>query len=319
MAADFEVVDLAPWFDGGETGRTVVVDTVRTACEGLGFFLISGHRVDPALIARLYDLSRAYFDQPDDYKSGFKPVGPIPGGFEYFAMETERLAATQGETTPPDVKEAMDYGPGFGGGPWPDRPAGLQAAWIDYYAAMDGLCRDLRFILARAAGLPEDYFETFFTDHMSSIRVINYPEPEGDPLAGQLRAGAHTDYGFITVLLSEDRPGGLEVKSRNGAWVKPPTVPGTFIVNLGDSLMRWTNDMWHSTLHRVVNPPPDAIGGSRRQSIAFFHNPAKDALIDTLETFRSPDVAPKYPPITYGQYAVDRQQKSHGDHINWGV
>ena len=315
MASEFAIVDLEPWYQGNDPGKIAVVDAVRAACEDTGFFLIRGHRIDGDLIKRLYDLSREYFDQPNDYKSNFSPTGPIPGGFEFFAMETEKLAATRGEVTPPDIKEAMDFGPGFGGGAWPDRPAGLKEVWYAYYGAMEELCRELRSILARAAGLPGDHFEPFFVDHLSSVRVINYPELAGDPLPGQLRAGAHTDYGFLTILLSEDRPGGLEVKNRQGNWVAPPTLPGTFIVNLGDSLMRWTNDMWHSTLHRVVNPPPDAGSGSRRQSIAFFHNPAKHALIDTLETFRRPDSPSKYPPITYGDYAIDRQEKSHGDYI----
>lgn len=312
MGVDIPLIDLEPWFAGGEADQTAVVEAVRKACEQIGFFLISGHRVDPGLIDQMYDLSRAFFDQRPDFKRQFPSDGPIPGGFEYFAIETERLAATRGEATPSDKKETMDFGPGFGGGPWPDRPGGLQPVWHDYYAAMDGLCMQLRFILARAANLPKDFFEDRFVDHMSSVRVINYPEPISEPLPGQLRAGAHTDYGFLTILRSEDKPGGLEVRNREGAWISPPALSGTFIVNLGDCLMRWTDDMWQSTLHRVVNPPPGSWGSSRRQSIAFFHNPARSAMIDTLPTFRKPQVAPKYPAITYGEYAADRQSRSQG-------
>lgn len=312
MATDFPIIDLEPWFAGTEAGRTAVVDAVRAACEGIGFFLITGHRVDPELIERIYELSRSFFDQPADYKRQFPSDGPIPGGFEYFAMESERLAATQGEVTPSDTKETMDFGPAFGGVPWPDHPDGLEAAWHDYFGAMSDLCRELRFILPRAAGLPKDFFEDCFVDHASSIRVINYPEPLTASLPGQLRAGAHTDYGFLTVLRSEDRPGGLQAKNRKGEWVAPPALAGTFVVNLGDCLMRWTDDMWNSTLHRVVNPPADNWGGSRRQSIAFFHNPARDALIDTLPSFLKPGLAPKYPPINYGEYARDRQNRSQG-------
>lgn len=315
MSDDFPLIDLEPWFAGGEAGKARVVVAVREACEGIGFFLIAGHRVDEGLVRRMYERSRAFFDLPEEVKRRIPAVGPLPGGLEYFARETERLAATLGEETPPDIKETMDFGPGFGGVPWPAEPAGLEAAWRDYYGAMDGLCRELRFVLARAAGLAEDFFEPHFADHLSSIRVINYPEPAGDPLPGQLRAGAHTDYGFLTVLLSEDRPGGLEVRNRRGEWVAPPALPGTFVVNLADSLMRWTDDRWHCTPHRVVNPPADRRGGSRRQSIAFFHNPARDALIDTLPTFLG--AAPKYPPITYGDYAMDRQRRASGYQGLW--
>jgi len=315
MSNEFALIDLQPWFNGGATAKSAVVDAVRGACEGIGFFLIAGHGIDERLIARMSVTSRAFFDLPEVERRLVPPTGPLRGGLMYFGCRSERLAATQGEATPGDPKESLDFGPGFGGAPWPAVPQGLQAVWRDYYVAMEELCRALRAILARAAGLPGDHFEPFFGDHLSSIRVINYPEPDGAPEPGQLRAGAHTDYGFLTVLRSEDKPGGLEVMNLAGRWVAPPALPGTFVVNLADSLMRWTGGLWHSTPHRVVNPPAGS-GPSRRQSIAFFHNPARDALIDTLPTFRRAGLVSPYRPITYGDYALERQQRSHGEHIS---
>jgi len=315
--SDFTVIDLEPWFTDSDEEKGRVVDAVREACRTIGFFLITGHRIDPALVATMYATSRAFFDLPEETKRRIPAVGPVPGGLEYFARETERLAATMGQETPPDIKETMDFGPGFGGVPWPDEPEGLETVWRAYYAAMDGLCRQLRGILACAADLPDDFFEPHFVDHLSSIRVINYPEPVAEPLPGQLRAGAHTDYGFLTVLLSEDRPGGLEVMNLEGRWVAPPALPGSFVVNLADSLMRWTDDRWHSTPHRVVNPPTDRRGESRRQSIAYFHNPARDALIATLPGFLADGKTAKYPPIAYGDYAMDRQRRASGYRGLW--
>jgi isopenicillin N synthase-like dioxygenase len=310
------LIDLTPWFEGTDAGRVAVVDAVRGACETSGFFVIAGHGVDPDVIARMYAASRAFFDLPQEERAAVPPVGEVPGGLMHFGYGSENLAATLGAVTPPDRKETLDYGPLYRGAPWPARPAGLQDAWIGYYAALDQLCATLRCILARAARLPDNYFEPYFEHALSSLRAIDYPEPDGPALPGQLRAGAHTDYGFLTVLLSEDKPGGLEVMDLHGNWIAPKTPVGTFVVNLGDSLMRWTDDLWRSTPHRVVNPPVDAAGGTRRQSIPFFHNPGRDALIDTLPTFRKAGVAAKYPPITYGDYSLDRQSKSHGDHIN---
>tara|TARA_Y100001934_G_scaffold279565_1_gene383751 strand:- start:2345 stop:3304 length:960 start_codon:yes stop_codon:yes gene_type:complete len=310
------LIDLEPWFAGSEADRDAVVDAVRGACETMGFFMISGHRVDPVVIDRMYDASRAFFDLPAAQRMAVPPVGDEPGGLMHFSYGMEYLAATLGEETPPDCKEAIDYGPLYHGSPWPAEPAGLKEAWFAYYDALDDLCATLRRILARAAQLPADYFEPFFENDLSSLRALDYPEPETPPLPGQLRAGAHTDFGFLTVLLSEDKPGGLEVMNLEGDWIAPPAPVGTYVVNLGDSLMRWTDDLWRSTRHRVVNPPEGSEGGSRRQSIPFFHNPGRDALIDTLPTFRRADADPKYPPITYGEYSLERQSKAHADHIS---
>lgn len=126
----------------------------------------------------------------------------------------------------------------------------------------------------------------------------NYPAQDVPPAPGQIRAGAHSDYGSLTILAAEDKPGGLQVCNADGQWVGVPIVPGTFIVNIGDLMARWTDDAWVSTLHRVVNPPADAGAHSRRQSLVFFHNPNYDAVISGL----APSGASKYPATTSGEH-----------------
>jgi isopenicillin N synthase-like dioxygenase len=153
---------------------------------------------------------------------------------------------------------------------------------------MSELARDLRRIFARGIGLSEDYFEDKFDRHHSSLRVIDYVDQTEEPLPGQLRAGEHTDYGFLTILRSEDSSGGLQVRPHNGDWMDVPTVADSFVVNIGDVMMRWTNDRWVSTLHRVVNPP-SRHQPSRRISIPFFHNPNVDAVVECLDAFRDAD------------------------------
>jgi isopenicillin N synthase-like dioxygenase len=150
-----------------------------------------------------------------------------------------------------------------------------------YFAAVSDLGERLRRLFALALGLAEDWFEDAFRGHSSSMRVINYPAPEAAAEPDQLRAGAHTDYGCMTILRTEDAPGGLQVQTRAGEWVDVHAVPGSFVVNLGDMMARWTNDRWPATLHRVAVPPADAAG-SRRQTIVFFHDPRADALIECL-------------------------------------
>ena len=150
--------------------------------------------------------------------------------------------------------------------------------------------------------MPEDYFEADFVDHLSALRVINYPAQTATPAPGQLRAGAHTDYGFMTILRSEAVPGGLQVQRRDGAWLDAPAVAGGYVINIADGFMRWTNDAWVSTPHRVANPPEAARGTARRQSIPFFVNPSGKAVIKCLAPFVTAEQTAKYSPISFGDY-----------------
>jgi isopenicillin N synthase-like dioxygenase len=163
---------------------------------------------------------------------------------------------------------------------------------------MGALADTVMRIFAVALGKPEGFFDDKIDHHISRLRVRNYPAQPTPPAPGQIRAGAHSDYGSLTLLATEDKPGGLQVCNAQGAWVDVPIVPGTFIVNIGDLMARWTNDTWVSTLHRVVNPPPDADGDTRRLSLVFFHNPNHDAEIASLV----PDCPARYPPTTSGAH-----------------
>ena len=141
----------------------------------------------------------------------------------------------------------------------------------------------------------------------------NYPDLDKPPLPGQLRASAHTDYGTLTILLPDDAPGGLQVKARgDDRWLPVPHVPGAFVINLGDLMRRWTNDKWESTLHRVVPPPEDAEGSTRRQSIAFFHNINADYVVECIPTCTDKDNPPKYPPITAQDHLMQKHLASLG-------
>src|SRR5207244_11686025 len=126
------------------------------------------------------------------------------------------------------------------------------------------------------------------------------------PRAGQLRASAHTDYGGFTILSGEDVPGGLQVRTRAGHWFDVPTSPTTFVVHIGDLLMRWTNERWLSNMHRVVNPPRGAQPTRARLSIAFFNHPNYDALIECL-----PSQGPaKHAPVMSGEYSDVKYAKT---------
>lgn len=310
------VIDIAPFGERDEAARDLVAARVRAACEDTGFFLISGHGFSWTLRTRIAAASREFFDLPLEQKRRVGESGPVPGGLMYFGHGAEALGATLGAEPIGDFKETLDFGPGFHGDAWPHEPADLEPAWRAYYGAMSDLARTLRHVFARALDLDADSFDKLFEGHLSSLRVINYPEQTRPPLPGQLRAGAHSDYGVLTILATDDAPGGLEVLKRDGSWCAVPHVAGTFVVNIGDAMMRWTDDHWGSIRHRVVNPPRDSTRPTRRQSIAYFHNLPRDTTIECLEPFRQAGCQPKYPPITYGEYAALRYRQAHGDDKN---
>ena len=265
-----------------DLGSDSVVDDVRRACEEIGFLIVTGHGVDPALVDEIDSVSRAFFDLPLEEKLRLRDGDLRPDRPIYRPVKSESLAVTSGAKRRGDLKESLDYGPTLPGAGWPARPPGLEQAYRDYLAAMNGLGSRLRRVCANALGHDDDFFEPLFDDRGSSLRVINYPELDSPPEQGDVRAGAHHDYGFLTILRSENVAGGLEVQTRDGTWTAVEAPPGSFVVNLGDMLAEWTGGRWVSTLHRVAAPPPEAAG-TRRQSLVFFHNPREDAYIDALD------------------------------------
>jgi len=308
MANDsLPVIDIAPFLKGGSSANDVVAH-VNAACRSTGFFIVTGHGVDPAVTARLYDSARAFFDHSDAEKRALVGQPPQLAGVDFAPLLQEALAATQGVSTPGDIKESVNFGPRLPGSPWPVNPQGLREAFTAYFGEMESLAHGLRRVFCAAIGLEPDYFEPYFANHLSALRVINYPAQTTDPLPGQLRAGAHTDYGFMTLLRSEASAGGLQVQRRDGLWIDAPAVNNAFVVNIADAFMRWTNDTWVSTAHRVVNPPPQARGSARRQSIAFFVNPSKDAPIECLQAFCPVANPPKYERVTFAEY-IDLKTK----------
>ena len=324
MLTSVPVIDVAPFLCGGEAERRDVARVIGSACEDIGFFTIVGHGVDDALVRRMSDVSRAFFDLPVADKQRVRRPRPEQSR-GYIGLGEENLSYSVGRDTT-DLKEFFAIGPvdvpdepyyrapaaypSFAPNVWPEKPAELRAIYTEYYRAMERLAAHLMRAFALALALREDFFRDATDRHISGIRVVNYPDQPEAPAAGQLRAGAHSDYGALTILKSENVPGGLEVRNRRGEWVGVAPVPGAFVINLGDLMMHWTNDRWISTLHRVVNPPRDAALGSRRQSIVFFYQPNYDALIECLPGCSSADNPAKYAPVTSGEHRLRKFLKT---------
>ncbi len=295
-------------------------EQLGAACRDVGFFQIVGHGVDPDIADRAWSMAGEFFDQPDDVRMGV--VMPHPGyPYGYQAYAVERLASSLGDATPPDRKHTYSIGPidqvpheisdpdeAWIRSPnqWPSAPASFRPVMERYYREMGELCERVMSLMAVALELHPSFFDSFINAHTSALRLLDYPHSVSPPLPGQLRAGAHTDYGTLTILRQEQKPGGLEVQATDGSWVPVDAVPGAYVVNVGDCLARWTNDRWRSTMHRVVNPPPDAEGSTRRRSIAFFHNANWDAKIECIGSCLSEGEQPKYPPVLAGRHLMSK-------------
>ncbi len=313
-------IDIAPVTDGLAVARAAAARAVDRACADIGFFTISGHGVPEALCRRMMEVSRAFFDLPAVEKQAVRRPRPEQSR-GYIAVGDENLSYSRGDVSTTDLKEFFAIGPvdvpddeyhrrpeaypSFAPNLWPVRPVELRAAWTEYYRAMEGLAARVMRIFAVALDLDEHFFDDKTDRHISGIRANHYPEQVEAPRPGQVRAGAHTDYGALTILLPDEVPG-LQVLSRAGEWIDVTPPPGAFVCNIGDLMQHWTNDRWTSTMHRVVNPPREAAASNRRLSIPFFHQPNYDALIECLPSCCGPDNPPRYEPVTSGQHRLTK-------------
>jgi isopenicillin N synthase-like dioxygenase len=297
-----------------------VAEAIDGACREVGFWQVIGHGLDADLEDEAWVAARRFFDLDHDAK--LRSIIPPGGAYGFTPLAGERLAASLGADTPPDLKETFSSGPSsipdeiaadpaaafvYSPTPWPDVLPQMRDTWVPYYDALAGLAARIMSAMAVALGLPDDHFDSSIDRHTSALRALHYPDLGGTPPEpGQLRAGAHTDYGTLTLLRQDDAPGGLEVLGVDGTWHAVPPVEGAYVVNVADALARWTNDRWRSTLHRVVTPPVDAGRDCTRRSMAFFHNANWDAVIECLPTCRSPGQRPRYAAIGAGRHLMEK-------------
>lgn len=320
MAEAFPVVSLSRFETADADGRKLLALEVDAICRTTGFLAITEHGVPQAVIDDVWQKATAFFDQPAEVKQSAK--APYPGyPYGYLAPNSEALAASRGVETPPDLKESFNGGPlavppgmtdkealAFCYAPtiWPAAPDGFRPAWEAYYRAMEDLAARIMRLFAAALTLPEDYFDSMIDHPVSALRALNYPAQTEPPRRDQMRAGAHSDYGSLTILLPQAGSKGLQIQRADGSWADVPPIPGAFIINIGDLMQRWTNDRWVSTVHRVVNPADAQAEMARRQSFAFFHQPNWFAEIKCLEVCLELGEQPKYAPVLSGPYLRDK-------------
>jgi isopenicillin N synthase-like dioxygenase len=174
----------------------------------------------------------------------------------------------------------------------------FRAAMLAYYTAMETMTRRLVPVFAAALDLPSDYFDAAFAEPNCTIRLIHYP-PQPEPDDNEFGFAPHTDNNFITFLAQSALPG-LEVRTAEGEWIRPPAIPGTFVVNTGAMLGRYSNDRFKPTPHRVINR-----NDRSRYAIPFFLGPNHDSLVEPVPTCVGPDNPPRYEPTTYGEFTAN--------------
>jgi isopenicillin N synthase-like dioxygenase len=291
-----------------DTDRDAFVAELGAAYREFGFAGIRGHGISQQLIDDAYDAFVRFFSLPEDVKKQYH----IPGsggarGYTPFGVETAKGAtyfdlkefwhvgreirdAKYAEVMPPNV--------------WPSEVVEFRARALALYDALDALGSRVLCALALHIGLPEHFFADKTNNGNSILRPIHYPPITADDIPN-VRAGAHEDINFITLLVGASAAG-LEVKSQRGEWVPFTSDADTIVVNIGDMLQRLTNHVYPSTTHRVVNPPGEAAR-KPRYSTPFFLHPNPDFLIDVLPSCITPENPSRYPQaITAHGYLEER-------------
>ncbi|MEM7271921.1 MAG: 2-oxoglutarate and iron-dependent oxygenase domain-containing protein [Actinomycetota bacterium] len=310
-------IDLSGWFTGRPEEMDRIAREVDHACSTSGFLSITGHRVPEELMDRMLAVSQAFFDLPLEDKLRYR-LEDVAANRGYAPFESEALSYSLGLESEPDLFEAFNVGREvvpdgvdqdatrtyFSPNVWPAEPADMREVYLRYWDACEGLGHLLCEVFARALGLPAGFFEPYLDRTPSVMRANNYQRRSGhQPTATQLRMGAHSDYGSLTILLADPVPG-LQIRDRDGRFHDVIPQPGAFLVNLGDLLAEWTNDRWRSTVHRVVPPSTSEPGEARRRSVAWFQQPNHDAVIRVLDVCCDADNPPRYPETTSGEHLM---------------
>ena len=306
------VIDLSPIFGNDDTGKRKVADAVRKASIEVGFFYVSGHNVPRDLMRATLMASKYFFSLPDETKRAIS-VNRAHRGYVPFAQ------TTQPGMQRADLKESFNFAypfkaddpdvlagrPLIGLNQWPQGESAWRGVIEDYYREVFELGQHILEAFAMALNLRREFFRDLYRRPLVRTRLLHYPPQMVGTQDGQYGAAEHTDYGTITILWQDD-VGGLQVKNRSNQWVEAPYIEGSFIINIGDMLARWSNDLFVSTPHRVVN-----ASGRERYSIPVFYDPDPDVVVACLPNCSTSTNPPKYKPIVAGDYITSRYDGSY--------
>jgi isopenicillin N synthase-like dioxygenase len=319
MTFSLPVLDFS-LLDGDDSAVEVFRAELRRAAHDVGFFFLVGHGVPDDLMRDLLAVARRFFELPEQDKLAIENVhSPQFRGYtrvggerthgdvdwrEQIDIGVERPAVPAGEA-------AADYWRLEGPNLWPEALPQLKDVVTRWLEELDRVALRLMRAWAASLGAPEDAFDAAFAHPFSVLKIVRYPGASGAPQG----VGAHRDGGVLTLLLVEPDKGGLQVE-HDGEWLDVPSLPGAFVVNIGEMLELATDGYLKATLHRVVSPPE----GTDRISVPFFFNPALDAVIPRIPLpaelaaeAKGLSLDPTKSPIleTYGDNALRYRLRAH--------
>jgi isopenicillin N synthase-like dioxygenase len=308
-AALVPVIDYGPYFAGEPGALEPLAEALRHACESVGFFYALNHGVPQAIIDQGFAASRRFHALPLAEKLKLRlnenNIGYLPMNASVQAASTVHKATKPNQNESffishdrdadhPDVVAGI---PLRGRNKWPEEtgkgPATLRADMMAYFNALHALGQRMLPPFAVALGMPSDHFVPYFANEAhANCRFLHYP-PQADTGENTFGTAPHTDNSFMTALARTDVPG-LSIRLPSGEWFAPPVIPGTLLINLGNMMRRWSNNRFLSTPHGVINE-----SGTDRYSIAYFHSPNPDVVIECLPSCASADNPAQYPPALY--------------------
>ncbi len=292
---------------------------IAAACRDTGFFYIAGHGVPADVIEDVFVANRTFHARPDAEKLPLK-LNAWHRGYQPMASTKMNSSARFAPATMPNqlesfiIRDAVSESdprfkkePFFGPNQWPDDPV-FRAQVEGYHTTLRALAVRLLPAFACAVGNSPGFFDRYFDPPSTTLRLVHYPPTPADAPPDHIGIYPHTDYGFFTILAQDD-VGGLEIQTVDGRWIEAPHIPGTFVVNIGDAMARWTNDAFNSSPHRVINKSATRD----RYSVALFFDPNYGATIACLDGFAATSDDVRHPPIRYIDYYRERMDSNHPD------
>lgn len=321
-ATSIPVIELCRDEPAGSDRRRAAALAIHRACRETGFFYVSRHGVPASMVEAQFAWAKRFFDLPLDEKMAIHMKrSPTTAGYEPIGGQQLDSQDAKSTAAPPDLKESFycarelpDDHPlatrkirGFGHNQWPAGLAGFREQMLAYYDEMCALGNHILSLLALSLEQDEAWFELFYDMPGATLRLIKYPPQPNAAAFNQIGAGAHTDWGGITIL-AQDGSGGLEVQNADGEWIGATPIAGTFVINLGDLMARWTNGVYASNMHRVKNN----VSGGDRYSIPFFYSPSPGAVIEPIPTCVTDDHPRRFATCTAAEHMLEMFRRSYG-------
>ena len=301
------VLDIGDYLAGSANARETLAKEVAATCADTGFLVIANHGIAQDLIDGAFAAASDFFDLDEQRKLALK-VGDLNIGYLPYGAQIIRTSKVNLNTKPnlsesfyivtdlpadhPDIIAGNSL---YGMNRWPHEMPSFKTRTMAYFAAMRPLAHKMVSVIATSLGLPDDYFAADFHEPTITLRLIRYPSHDGAE-DNQFGFAPHIDTSFLTLLAQSALPG-LEVRTREGDWIRPPALPGTFVVNTGEMLARYSNDRYKPTPHRVIN-----ANNTIRHAVPFFYGPSLDAVIKPVPTCTGPDNRPRYEPLLYADH-----------------